>query len=88
VATFHAPCAGFTQAARTFERKQQETKVKRAPKRPAGVVTLKALIEEGLLAPAEDALTMEYKGTITHATLTADGRIFWEGRACCVCSLI
>jgi len=67
------------QAARTFERKQQESKVKRAPKRPAGVVTLKALIQEGLLAPAEDALTMEYKGTITHASLTADGRIFWEG---------
>eukprot|EP00877_Chromochloris_zofingiensis_P004264 jgi/Chrzof1/13839/Cz08g14140.t1 len=68
------------QAAKTFQKKQQEAKVKRAPKRPAGVVTLRALIDEGLITPAEDVITMEYKGTITHASLADDGRIAWKGK--------
>lgn len=36
-------------------------------------------MDEGVLAAAEDVLTVEYKGTITHASLTADGRIKWKG---------
>lgn len=54
-------------------------KPRRAPKRPAGLVNLRSLIDEGLLTPAEDVLTVEYKGTITHATLASDGRIKWKG---------
>lgn len=53
---------------------------RRAPKRPAGVVTLKGLIEEGLLAPADDVLTVEYKGMISHASLTASGQIRFKGK--------
>eukprot|EP00878_Enallax_costatus_P026482 GHUV01028420.1.p1 GENE.GHUV01028420.1~~GHUV01028420.1.p1 ORF type:complete len:115 (+),score=12.67 GHUV01028420.1:1006-1350(+) len=55
------------------------SKPRRAPKRPAGLVNLRSLIDEGLLTPAEDVLTVEYKGTITHASLAPDGRIRWKG---------
>jgi hypothetical protein len=27
----------------------------------------------------DDVLTVEYKGTLTHASLTHDGRIRWKG---------
>lgn len=54
-------------------------KPRRAPKRPAGAVSLRILIDEGVLTPAEDVLTVEYKGTITHASLAPDGRIKWKG---------
>jgi hypothetical protein len=43
------------------------------------------LIEEGLLAPADDVLTVEYKGMITHASLTAEGRIRFKGEQLLAC---
>jgi hypothetical protein len=43
------------------------------------VVTLKGLLEEGLLVAAQDVLTVEYKGTITHASLTSNGQIAFQG---------
>jgi hypothetical protein len=49
------------------------------PKRPAGAITLGTLLEEGLLRAGPEALSMEYKGTLTFAALTEDGRILWEG---------
>jgi hypothetical protein len=30
----------------------------------------------------DDVLTVEYKGTLTHASLTHDGRIRWKGVEC------
>uniref|UniRef100_A0A383WMB0 MPN domain-containing protein n=1 Tax=Tetradesmus obliquus TaxID=3088 RepID=A0A383WMB0_TETOB len=59
-------------------RKQAAAKPRRAPKRPAGLVNLKGLIDEGLMQPGDDVLTVEYKGTLTHASLTHDGRIRWK----------
>jgi Restriction Enzyme Adenine Methylase Associated len=38
-------------------------------------ITLKLLIDEGLLWPGENVLSVEYKGVVTLATLTNDGRI-------------
>lgn len=67
----------YLQASRT--RKQAAAKPRRAPKRPAGLVNLKGLIDEGLMQPGDDVLTVEYKGTITYASLTHDGRIRWKG---------
>lgn len=58
---------------------KQQGGARKAPKRPAGTVTLRGLIEEGLLMPADDVLTVEYKGMITHASLTAEGRIRFKG---------
>ena len=49
------------------------------PKRPAGAITLRVLLDEGIIQPGPDALSMEYKGSMTFATLTEDGRILWEG---------
>eukprot|EP00882_Tetradesmus_deserticola_P016798 GHRQ01017962.1.p2 GENE.GHRQ01017962.1~~GHRQ01017962.1.p2 ORF type:complete len:105 (+),score=10.53 GHRQ01017962.1:237-551(+) len=60
-------------------RQQAAAKHKRAPKRPAGLVNLKGLVDEGLMQPGDDVLTVEYKGTLTHASLTHDGRIRWKG---------
>ena len=41
----------------------------------AGGITLKLLIDEGILEPGENALTVEYKSSMTSASLAADGRI-------------
>jgi hypothetical protein len=43
------------------------------------LVNLKGLIDEGLMQAGDDVLTVEYKGTLTHASLTHDGRIRWKG---------
>jgi hypothetical protein len=40
-----------------------------------GGITLRTLVEEGILAPGENVLTMEYKGTQQAASLAPDGRI-------------
>lgn len=71
------PFCYFLQPSRA--RKQAAAKPRRAPKRPAGLVNLKGLIDEGLMQPGDDVLTVEYKGTLTHASLTYDGRIRWKG---------
>jgi hypothetical protein len=39
------------------------------------------LLDEGLLRAGPEALSMEYKGTLTFAALTEDGRILWEGES-------
>ena len=41
-----------------------------------GIITLKHLIDEGILQPGEDVLTVEYKGSTHVATLLSDGRIY------------
>lgn len=46
-----------------------------AGKPRAGGITLKLLIDEGILEPGENVLTVEYKSSITSASLAADGRI-------------
>jgi hypothetical protein len=73
----HHLLLSFLQPSRA--RKQAAAKPRRAPKRPAGLVNLKGLIDEGLMQPGDDVLTVEYKGTLTHASLTHDGRIRWKG---------
>eukprot|EP00775_Hariotina_reticulata_P009205 gene9205-9372_t len=67
-----------TARKRVRSRKQAAAKPKRPPRRPAGLVSLRQLVDEGVLAAAEDVLTVEYKGTVTHASLTADGKIKWK----------
>ncbi len=46
-----------------------------AGKPRAGGITLKLLIDEGILEPGENVLTVEYKSSMTSASLAADGRI-------------
>lgn len=41
----------------------------------AGGITLKLLIDEGILEPGENVLTVEYKSSMTSASLAGDGRI-------------
>ena len=43
--------------------------------RAGGGITLRLLIEEGILSPGENVLTVEYKASMTYATLMPDGRI-------------
>ena len=43
--------------------------------RPGGGITLKLLIDEGILFPGENCLTVEYKSNITHGSLAECGRI-------------
>ena len=43
--------------------------------RAGGGITLRLLIEEGILSPGENVLTVEYKSQMTYATLMPDGRI-------------
>lgn len=58
--------------------KVEVSKPKKVPKRSGGSSSLRTLIEEGFLLPAEDVLTLEYKGMTTNASLTVDGRIMWR----------
>ena len=43
--------------------------------RPGGGITLKLLIDEGILFPGENVLTVEYKSNITYGSLADCGRI-------------
>lgn len=43
--------------------------------RPGGGITLKLLIDEGILWPGENVLTVEYKSNITYGSLAECGRI-------------
>ena len=43
--------------------------------RPGGGITLKLLIDEGILWPGENILTVEYKSNITYGSLAECGRI-------------
>jgi hypothetical protein len=52
---------------------------KKAPAVPP-MVTLKLLIDEGLLTPGPDVLSLEYKGIVTTGSLSPDGRIEYQGR--------
>ena len=49
--------------------------------RAGGGITLGLLIDEGILAPGENCLTVEYKSSMTYATLMPDGRISCHVRA-------
>lgn len=51
---------------------------KKAPGLPP-VVTLRLLIEEGMLIPGTDVLSLEYKGLVTTGSLSPDGRIEYDG---------
>ena len=50
--------------------------------RAGGGITLGLLIDEGILAPGENCLTVEYKSSMTYATLMPDGRISCHVRLC------
>lgn len=50
--------------------------------RAGGGITLGLLIDEGILAPGENCLTVEYKSSMTYATLMPDGRISCHVRTC------
>lgn len=52
---------------------------KPAPKRPAGAITLRTLVDAGLLEPGNKVLYVEYKGAITYGDLTEEGHIFCQG---------
>lgn len=43
--------------------------------RPGGGISLKLLIDEGILFPGENCLTVEYKSNITYGSLAECGRI-------------
>ena len=43
--------------------------------RPGGGITLKLLIDEGILVPGENVLTVEYKSNVTYGSLAECGRI-------------
>lgn len=50
-----------------------------APRAAGGYVTLKKLLDAGLLQPGTDNLWCEYKGVRSVGSLTPEGRISWEG---------
>ena len=50
-----------------------------APKRPAGSITLKCLIEAEIMQPGVKVLTLEYKGAVTRADLNREGQIRFNG---------
>ncbi|KXZ47722.1 hypothetical protein GPECTOR_33g604 [Gonium pectorale] len=54
---------------------------KAAPKRPAGAITLRTLLDAGFLVPGCKVLYVEYKGIITWADLTEDGTIVCDGKS-------
>ncbi|KAL0038793.1 hypothetical protein WJX79_008093 [Trebouxia sp. C0005] len=68
-----------------IEKARQAAEQKRAPPRkrgpttgrprPGGGITLKLLIDEGILWPGENILTVEYKSNITYGSLAECGRI-------------
>lgn len=47
--------------------------------RPGSGITLKMLVDEGMLTPGVGVLSVEYKGSVTVADLLDDGRIWWKG---------
>lgn len=49
--------------------------------RPGSGITLKMLVDEGMLTPGVGVLSVEYKGSVTVADLLEDGRIWWKGRS-------
>ncbi|GLC49680.1 hypothetical protein PLESTB_000275000 [Pleodorina starrii] len=55
-------------------------KGKAAPKRPAGAITLRTLLDAGFLVPGSKVLYVEYKGLITWADLREEGTIVCDGQ--------
>jgi len=43
--------------------------------RAGGGITLRLLIDEGILQPGDNVLSVEYKSSMTYASLERDGRI-------------
>lgn len=62
--------------ARQFQQAKQEAQAapKRAVKR-TGFITLRTLIDDGVLAPGPNVLYVDYKGDSTFANLNEDGTI-------------
>lgn len=56
-------------------------KPKAAPKRPAGAITLRTLLDAGFLVPGSKVLYVEYKGLITWADLTEEATIMCDGES-------
>ncbi len=60
----------------SLEGKQSSCGVLAAGKpRAGGGITLKLLIDEGILQPGDNILSVEYKSSMTYASLEHDGRI-------------
>ena len=83
-----APCSNATQANATLKQQTQlrefvpqpvSGKGKPPPKRPAGAITLRTLVEAGFLDPGPKVLHVEYKGSITYGDLTDEGLIYCAG---------
>ena len=49
------------------------------PRRPAGAITIRTLLEAGLLAAGEGVLSIEYKGSVTWGHLNGAGQLMFEG---------
>ncbi|KAG2497303.1 hypothetical protein HYH03_004886 [Edaphochlamys debaryana] len=56
-------------------------KGKAPPKRPAGAITMRTLLDAGFLMPGQQVLYVEYKGNITWADLTDEGTIVCNGQS-------
>ncbi|GIL62504.1 hypothetical protein Vafri_16714 [Volvox africanus] len=56
-------------------------KGKAPPKRPAGAITLRTLLDAGFVVPGSKVLYVEYKGLITWADLTEEGSIVCDGQS-------
>lgn len=76
-------------------KRQQEVRVRMSkPRRPSssrprpGGVTLKLLIDEGLLQPGPAVLSLEYRGLQETGDLLVDGRIQWKGGAVINCGAL
>eukprot|EP00199_Chlamydomonas_sp_CCMP681_P003007 CAMPEP_0119105930 /NCGR_PEP_ID=MMETSP1180-20130426/3759_1 /TAXON_ID=3052 ORGANISM="Chlamydomonas cf sp, Strain CCMP681" /NCGR_SAMPLE_ID=MMETSP1180 /ASSEMBLY_ACC=CAM_ASM_000741 /LENGTH=167 /DNA_ID=CAMNT_0007091113 /DNA_START=117 /DNA_END=617 /DNA_ORIENTATION=- len=52
---------------------------KAASRRPAGAITMRTLVDSGILKPGLGILCVEYKGTKVVADLTGEGQIKFEG---------
>mmetsp|Transcript_5188 Transcript_5188/g.13216 ORF Transcript_5188/g.13216 Transcript_5188/m.13216 type:complete len:610 (-) Transcript_5188:47-1876(-) len=75
------PKPGAAAGKRPPAAKAAPTNTQKRPRatRPGGYVTLKKLLDAGLLQPGTDNLWCEYKGVRSVGSLTPEGRISWEG---------
>ncbi|CAL8469922.1 g9464 [Coccomyxa elongata] len=58
-----------------MERQRAAAVKRRGKPRAGGGITLKLLIDEGVLQPGDNVLSVEYKSSMTYANLEPDGRI-------------
>ena len=55
------------------------TSGKGGPKRPAGAITLRMLVESGILQPGRNVVFVEYKNNLSFGDLTPEGQIAFNG---------